>query len=402
MSKLSKAEDLYLRGFTSQYIKRRTGISIQSLLKQLLAQGIKYNKNDIINYQIFYITKKYNKTDVINAYLSISNQYSNLEIAAHKKEIIILGCCFGNHAKVFRSILGTDEFNALKNQCWKQKQIKTVEAKYGVNNVFNKSTFDNFVTKEAVEIGREKRTKTMIDKYGVEYPNQNAEICNKMLATKEVTMIDKYGVSYITQIPEYAKKINKKRQETMMERYGVSNSVQSDIIRNHIFDSRRKNGTLNSSEPEEVLYQMLADKFGKDDVIRNIIVDNRYPFHVDFYIKSRDLFIELNGDKCHYTHWFDENNEQDIQVLNAWKENDLQIFLKTGKKSRYHNYIKIWSMTDVEKRRYAKKNNLNYIVFWDGSSKQKNKHRVPNLTDAVAWFVDGCPDSVNWHKENTY
>ena len=29
MSKLSKAEDLYLRGFTSQYIKRRTGISIQ-------------------------------------------------------------------------------------------------------------------------------------------------------------------------------------------------------------------------------------------------------------------------------------------------------------------------------------------------------------------------------------
>lgn len=40
----------------------------------------------------------------------------------------------------------------------------------------------------------------------------------------------------------------------------------------------------------------VAAYFGKTDVLRNVCVDNRYPYHVDFYVKSHDLFIELNGD----------------------------------------------------------------------------------------------------------
>jgi hypothetical protein len=402
MSKLSKAEDFYLRGYNSQFIKRRTGISTQSLLKQLLSNGIKYTKDDITNYQIHYILKKYSEQDIINAYTKMSKKHMNLEVAAHKKEIIILGCCFGNYAKVFKAILGEEKYKELRNTCWKRKQTKTVKERYGVDNVFDKSTFDLFVTPDAVANGRIKRTETMIERYGVEQPNQNPEICERMLSSMEKTMIERYGVAHIMQCPEYAEKVTKKRQKTMLEKYGVKNSVQSDKIRNDIFESRRKNGTLNSSTPEEFLYQMLIDKFGEDDVIRNKIIDNRYPFHVDFYIKSRDLFIELNGDKCHYEHWFDENNEQDRQVLQSWSENDKRISEATGKKSRYGKYIKTWSKTDVEKRTYAKKNNLNYLVFWDGSSKQKNKHRVPCLIDANAWFADGCPNPSEWHKENTY
>ena len=332
----------------------------------------------------------------------MSEKYDNLEIASHKKGIIVLGCCFGDYAKVFRSILGAEKYKELRNTCWKKKQTKTVKEKYGVDNVFDKSTFDSFVTPEAVAIGRAKRSETMMERYGVEEPNQNPEICEKMLVSMRKTMLERYGISYNMQRPECAKKAAEKRQQTMLEKYGVKNSVQSDKIRGAIFESRRKNGTLNSSIPEEFLYQMLIDKFGEDDVIRNKIIDNRYPFHVDFYIKSRDLFIELNGDRSHYTHWFDENNERDRQVLQAWIDNDKRISESTGKKSRYSRYIKTWSKTDVEKRQYAKKNHLNYLVFWDGSSKQKNKHRVPCLIDANAWFADGCPNPSEWHKENTY
>ena len=66
--KLNKAKDLYLRGFNGEYIKRRTGISMQSLLKQLRAAGETFTKADIISYQVAYISGKYGVADVEVAY----------------------------------------------------------------------------------------------------------------------------------------------------------------------------------------------------------------------------------------------------------------------------------------------------------------------------------------------
>lgn len=403
MDKFEKAKDFYLRGFRGDFIKKRTGISVQQLLKRLLSNGVKYTKDDIVKYQIDYIKHHYNNEDIKKAYRLISQNFDNLDKASHAKRIECLGCCFGQHARVFSKLLGNDEYKRLKNECWSIKQHKAMQRLYGVNNAFDISS--GFIKSHPMYSPecREKRRQTMLSRYGVEHPNQNSEIKARMLSKQKETTKKLYGVENAMQCKEISMKAAKHRQETMLSRYGAANSVQIDEIRNQIFEARRKKGTINSSKAEDVFYEMLIEYFGETDVLRNVCVDNRYPYHVDFYIKSRDLFIELNGDKCHNTHWFDENNEQDIQTVNSWKENQLRIESETGKKSRYSKYIETWTVSDVKKRQSAKANDLNYLVFWDGSRKmRKNNCEFPRLQDVREWFDAGCPDSKDWKSENTY
>lgn len=403
MENFKKAEEFYLRGFGSEYIKRRTGVSMQKLLKYLLNNGIKYTKSDIVEYQIAYIREHYSIDEIITNYEMISQKYPNLEKASRGRHVECLGCGFGQYPLVFRKLLGEDVYKDLRVKCWKEKQCKSMEQKYGVKNAFEKKSHLLVSNPMHSEEVKEKRRKTMLERYGYEHPNQNPEIKQRMLQHMIETNQERYGVANAMQRKEVAEKSAKHRQEVMIERYGAPNSVQIDEIRNRIFENRKKNGTLNSSEAEDILYDMLVVHFGLDDVLRNVCVDNRYPYHVDFYIKSRDLFIELNGDKCHYTHWFDSSDERDIQVLNSWKENCERIELDTGKKSRYRKYIETWTVSDVAKRQSAKTNQLNYLVFWDGSRKiRKSNQMFPRLKDANEWFDAGCPDSKDWKSENTY
>lgn len=402
MGKLDKATDFYLRGFKSEYIKRRTGISIQSLLKQLKAKGVMYTKQDIIAYQIQYIQNHFTLDDVAQAYVQMSEQYVDLYKAQKHKDIVCLGCCFGNYKSVFVRLLGSEKYSKLRNDCWKRKQIHTVQEKYGVDNVFCKDAFAHFVSDEAVSSGREKRQQTMLDKYGVLEPNQNREICHKMRETLRTTMREKYGVDNAMQLDVVAAKSALNRQESMLKKYGARNSVEVPEIREKIFKARNNNGTLNSSFAEDALYGLLVDKFGVDSVWRNVVVDNRYPYHVDFYIVPRDMFIELNGDKCHYTHWFDCDNISDVHVVESWWANAKRLESENRGSSRYRKYIKTWTETDVLKRMCARKNQLNYLVFWDGSTKKKGSHMVACLSDAHEWLDAGCPDSWNWNSANTY
>lgn len=398
MGKLEQANDLYLRGFCSEYIKRRTGISTQQLLKQMRSRGVTYTKADVIKYQIAYIQSRYSVSEIVQEYERISKTYVNLDKAAHNKRIECLGCGFGQHAVVFRALLGDDAYKDLKNRCWHEKQKAVIADQYGVENIFQ--TLEPCMRSADV---REKRRQTMLSRYGVEHPNQNEAIKARMMKTQTRTNLERYGTEFPMQCPEIAAKSAQQRQETMLQKYGAPNSVQIPEIRNRIFESRKRNGTLNCSQGEDVLYELLVAYFGKDDVFRNRCVDGRYPYHVDFYIESRDLFIELNGDKCHYTHWFDPNNEQDVQVLAAWNSNMIRLERDSGKPSRYRSYIKTWTVTDVAKRQAAKAASLNYLVFWDGSRKTyRSGQQFPRLSDAMDWFAAGCPDSKDWRSENTY
>lgn len=396
MDKLKKAENLYLRGFGSEYIKRRTGVSMQSLLKQLRAMGIVHSKEEIIRYQIDYISNRYTLDEIESAYTAASAKYSDMFAACRGRHVEILGCAFGNIAPVMKALLGEKQYGILKSKCWKIKQIATMESRYGVRNVFQKETFAKFVSDEAVIAGRQKREATLISRYGVTSPNADPKICAKMMKSARITNRAKYGVDNPMQCPDIAKISSEHRQKTMESRYGVKNSVESEEIRNRIFETRRMNGTLNSSVPEDTLFNLLVKTYGEEDVLRNVIVDNRYPFHVDFYIKSRDLFIELNGDKCHGGHWYEPNNKQDQQRVRSWIENAERLEITSGKVSRYRKYLKTWTVTDVAKRIAAKTANLNYLVFWDGS----NKRGVARLSDARDWFSENMP--YPWRQSNMY
>lgn len=122
------------------------------------------------------------------------------------------------------------------------------------------------------------------------------------------------------------------------------------------FSTKKINGTLNISTPEKDYYKYLIEKYGDENIIKQYKCD-RYPWHCDFYIKSLDMFIELN---LHWTHGgrpFDPNNIECIKQLNKWN--------KKAKTSKFYaNAIKTWTVRDVEKLKCAKENNLNLEVLY--------------------------------------
>ena len=143
------------------------------------------------------------------------------------------------------------------------------------------------------------------------------------------------------------------------------------------------------------VFRDLCSHFGSDDVVSQYGFypkDDRYPFVCDIYIKSLDLFIELNYYVSHGDHWFDKNSEDDLIQLNSWKK-----LSKHG--SQYHKYIEVWTFRDLLKREYARKNNLNYLVFWQ----PKDTKRI--RSDYKIWKDDYNYDFKEFlknHPENTY
>lgn len=195
-----------------------------------------------------------------------------------------------------------------------------------------------------------------------------------------------YGVDHYMQTDEGRAKarayMNEERQAkiraSFIAKYGVTNMFDAQEFRvkkafymEKGWATKRAHGTFSTSRPEESLYRLLCDKFGKDNVLRQYVDAVRYPFHCDFYVRPLDLFIELNASWTHGGHWFDENNPLDVEIRDDWYMRAVR------QKSLYYAIaIDVWTDRDLLKKRTAEANHLNYLVFWD------NK-----LTDAVAWLA---------------
>ena len=121
----------------------------------------------------------------------------------------------------------------------------------------------------------------------------------------------------------------------------------------------RKNGTFKSTKAEDRFYSLLLEKYAPEDVLRQY-KDSRYPFNCDFYIKSEDLFIEIN---LHWTHGFRPYNPEDSECQNQlleWQE-------KAKTSQFYKNAIETWTVRDVKKLQVARENNLNYKVIYENT-----------------------------------
>lgn len=120
--------------------------------------------------------------------------------------------------------------------------------------------------------------------------------------------------------------------------------------------TKELNGTFNTSKPEALYKKQLYEKYGKENVRTNF-KSTVYPYRCDFYIKSEDIFIELN---LHWTHGgrpYDPDDPKCQEQLKIWQEK-----AKTSK--FYQNAIETWTVRDVEKQKVAKKNKLNYITIY--------------------------------------
>ena len=203
---------------------------------------------------------------------------------------------------------------------------------------------------------KEKTINTNILKYGDKIPQKNELVKNKIKKSNIKTCRFKYGIDNIMQLDS----VYEKYQDTMIKTYGTDNFSKSKFYQeNYVsilgksIETKRKNNSFNTSNPEEESYLLLKEKY--QDIIRQY-KSEKYPFLVDFYIPSLDLYIECNYHWTHGKHAFDCNNSDDIKTLEKWKQKNTKF---------YKNAIDTWSIRDVKKRNSAKQNKLNYIEFWD-------------------------------------
>lgn len=206
---------------------------------------------------------------------------------------------------------------------------------------------------------RDKQKNSCLRLYGVENGAQSQQAKLKY----QNHMEDKYG-SGIKNAWQ-AKEVKDKCKQKILDKFGVDNIAKSQYSKDKHKacekqtvekrnTTKRIRGTFNTSKPEEMCYRLLVDKFGLDNVIRQYTSD-LYPFNCDFYIKSRDLYIEYNGSWTHGKHPFDPMNENDIALLEKWKAK--------GKKY-YFVAINTWTKRDVIKRSIAKQNGICIKEFW--------------------------------------
>lgn len=121
-------------------------------------------------------------------------------------------------------------------------------------------------------------------------------------------------------------------------------------------ETKKKNGTLNSSKAEDNILSKLIDKYGINDV-KHHYIDVRYPYECDFYVVSEDMFIEIN---FHWTHGGKPYNPEDESC-----QKQLKVWNEKAKTSKYfENAIDVWTRRDVNKLKTALNNNLRYVVIY--------------------------------------
>lgn len=171
----------------------------------------------------------------------------------------------------------------------------------------------------------------------------------------KIKYLELYGVDHNWKVP----KIRETCKRTYKSKTGYENPAQNPEVQTKMWKSQKKNNSFRKSKIEDSSYVWLCEEYGVENIKRQYNKDSRYPWHCDFYIKSLDLFIEINGMWTHGPHPFDENNPEDLKLLEKWKAK-----VKTSK--FYEKAIDGWTIRDILKRKTAKENNLKYIEIFSG------------------------------------
>jgi len=209
-------------------------------------------------------------------------------------------------------------------------------------------------TKEEILECDKKLKQTCLERYGIERPSKLKSIQEKVKETN----LKKYGGTGFA-----SKEINEKIKLKIIEKYGVDNISKLEEIKRKKIETEKINNTINSSKDEEKIYFLLRKVFKE---VKRQYISDLYPFHCDFYIPELNLYIEYQG---YWTHGkisekdilgpYNENNKRHQKILNEWNYK-----LHLGYK-KYNSAIDTWVYKDPLKREIAKKNNLNWIEFFN-------------------------------------
>lgn len=237
----------------------------------------------------------------------------------------------------------------LHNRIQKSKETKLF--RYGTSGYNNsqkrRKTMLNTIDEKGLNLyqkGLLKREKTNILKYGdANYNNSEKRIQSSLIKHEN-------GLSSFEQAAI-------KRAKTSLLLYGTKTYSQTEECKKRVYSTLKRNKTFTTSKKEEEVNVKLISKFGNGDVIRQY-KSKEYPFRCDFYIPSKDLYIECNFYFGHGKEPFDNNNEQHKQLLSIWKSKSIQY-------PKYKDAINIWTKRDPLKINTFKENKLNYKIFYN-------------------------------------
>lgn len=321
-------------------------------------------------YRLKYILENYDMKTIVE---TIEDYMMTHDMDASRwSGIELFDCRFGREwAKFMKTLVGNQVYHRLSEKSRVAKLTQTQKSVYGGVGLAGQSI-------------QKKAKITNQQRYGCSNVMMNDNVKAKLATTnlKKYGSISPFGN---TSVQSKAMKSRAKIIRNAMQNYKVTGQIDVELFK--------------KSAAEYIVFLCLTEKFGVDDVMYQYGLhpyDKRYPFACDFYIKSLDLFIELNGYYGHGHHWYDGTNPDDVLRANHW--------LSSGKKRNEKAY-KTWTIDDLEKREVAKSNSLNYLVFWDGSVHSVDGHKVPNLYDFYLWFNEYECDYERFIKEhsgNTY
>lgn len=279
--------------------------------------------------------------------------------------IELFNCRFGrDYAVAFRRLLGDDEYNSLAEELRSQKSIEKQIALYGGVGLAGDAT-------------KQKAMATNLVRHGGTNVMDDLVVRERLACTNAVLY---GGASPFNSADIRRKGTTKKRSElyAAIREYEQVHNVS---------------GLVCESFGEFIAFRQLVERFGFDDVYLQYGLspyDARYPYNCDIYIRSLDIFIELNFYFVHGRHWFDANSAKDVDQVRKWRDTGSRKCLKA---------IEIWTHNDVEKRAVAKQSGIKYLVFW-----YKNT-ALYGLGEFNTWFFDYDCDYnsfVHDYPENTY
>lgn len=165
----------------------------------------------------------------------------------------------------------------------------------------------------------EVRKRTYFERYGVEHPMLDASSSYRQKRDK--TCLDRYG----TTVPTKSTEVKSRTRVTNTERYGVpfpmmnsdvkarmiealkQNDMQAIAVKR--LETMKRNGSFKKSRAEDKMYALLLERFEASDIERNRRPDGT-AWPIDFYVKSIDTWIQVDGVYWHGIDGQIENHRQ--------------------------------------------------------------------------------------------
>lgn len=196
----------------------------------------------------------------------------------------------------------------------RQKSEKTSLEKYGVLN------------SSQSEIVEQKRRKTCSERFGkgITSPMQIKEF--KEL--RKINTQNKYGVDNVAKLPQTIQKMH----ETNLLKYGAKSPLKNQEVykrvdwdtavrNNHL--SKKRNNSFRKSYPEDQVYEICCDFFGKENVERQVMMNKKWP--IDLHIKTLNVYVQYDS----YWHGYEDKKLRNLDEVKEFKtKQDCSIYKK--------------------------------------------------------------------------